>query len=154
MAPAIYPTERYVDQYVSPLGKKTVDFDEIVASRACGGETKLSWWNREYGSRLGWLASEVIGADSELVTPFGSRRITYCDHTASGRCLWFIEEYLATQVLPFYGWSHLLLLSVLESFSPFLPFFFFFFFFFLTDSSRFYCCPSKFLYLGNLGFCK
>ena len=36
-------------------------------------------------SRLKWLASQVVGANANMVTPFGRRRITYCDHTASGR---------------------------------------------------------------------
>lgn len=53
--------------------------------------------------KLLWLHSQVIGNDVEFDTPFGKRRLTYADHTASGRCLRFIEDYVMDKVLPFYG---------------------------------------------------
>lgn len=53
--------------------------------------------------KLKWLASQVVGADAEFESPFGRRRITYCDYTASGRFLQVIEDYLQREVLPFYG---------------------------------------------------
>ncbi|CAL9084770.1 unnamed protein product [Musa textilis] len=53
-----------------------------------------------------WLRSQIIGAEAEFETPFGRRRITYSDHTASGRFLQFIEEFLQRDVLPFYGNTH------------------------------------------------
>ncbi|KAK2977039.1 hypothetical protein RJ640_007497 [Escallonia rubra] len=53
--------------------------------------------------KLSWIRSEIIGSDAEIETPFGSRRLTYADHTASGRCLHYIENYLINHVLPFYG---------------------------------------------------
>lgn len=40
------------------------------------------------------LRSEVVGADVTVPTPFGARVLTYCDYTASGRCLGFVERYL------------------------------------------------------------
>lgn len=40
------------------------------------------------------LRSEVVGADATVPTPFGGRLLTYCDYTASGRCLGFVERYL------------------------------------------------------------
>ncbi|MBF0280755.1 MAG: aminotransferase class V-fold PLP-dependent enzyme [SAR324 cluster bacterium] len=40
------------------------------------------------------LRSQIIGGDSTFETPFGERLLTYCDYTASGRCLGFIENYL------------------------------------------------------------
>jgi hypothetical protein len=54
-------------------------------------------------SKLSWLRSQVIGNTVEFDTPFGKRRLTYADHTASGRCLQFIEDYVMDKVLPFYG---------------------------------------------------
>src|SRR5690348_5454931 len=42
----------------------------------------------------------VIGACDAIDTPFGTRKITYADYTASGRALSFIEDYLRDEVLP------------------------------------------------------
>ena len=40
------------------------------------------------------LRNQIVGIDSTFDTPFGKRIMTYCDYTASGRCLRFIEEYI------------------------------------------------------------
>lgn len=53
--------------------------------------------------KLSWLRSQIIGADAQIDTPFGKRRLTYADHTASGRCLNNIENSIRTSVLPYYG---------------------------------------------------
>ena len=42
----------------------------------------------------GWLRQQIVGIDSTFETPFGERLMTYCDYTASGRCLRFVENYL------------------------------------------------------------
>lgn len=41
-----------------------------------------------------FLRRQVVGCDSLIPTPYGSRLLTYCDYTASGRCLRFVEDYL------------------------------------------------------------
>jgi selenocysteine lyase/cysteine desulfurase len=46
------------------------------------------------GPGLAFLRSEIVGADSAFETPFGRRLMVYCDYTASGRCLLFVERYL------------------------------------------------------------
>jgi selenocysteine lyase/cysteine desulfurase len=43
-----------------------------------------------------FLRRQVVGIDSSFDTPFGRRLMVYCDFTASGRCLIFIERYLQT----------------------------------------------------------
>ncbi len=43
---------------------------------------------------FGWLRSQVVGIDAPIDTAFGKRLLVYCDYTASGRCLLFIERYL------------------------------------------------------------
>ncbi|XP_050377509.1 uncharacterized protein LOC126794772 [Argentina anserina] len=56
--------------------------------------------------RLSWLRSQVIGASVEFDAPSGKRRLTYADHTASGRSLNYIESFITNNVLPFYGNTH------------------------------------------------
>lgn len=41
-----------------------------------------------------YLRSQIVGVDSSFATPFGQRLLVYCDYTASGRTLRFVEEYL------------------------------------------------------------
>ncbi len=41
-----------------------------------------------------FLRQQIIGIDSSFKTPFGERLMVYCDYTASGRCLSFVEKYL------------------------------------------------------------
>ena len=48
----------------------------------------------------------VIGDDEVVTGPYGPRRLTYADYTASGRSLDFIEDYIARQVLPRYANTH------------------------------------------------
>ncbi|KAL0449809.1 UNVERIFIED_CONTAM: hypothetical protein Slati_1537300 [Sesamum latifolium] len=62
--------------------------------------------NEPTEKKLRWLRSQIIGGTEEFDTPFGRRRLTYTDHTASGRSLRCIENYIATYLLPFYGNSH------------------------------------------------
>ncbi|MCW8844457.1 MAG: aminotransferase class V-fold PLP-dependent enzyme [Gammaproteobacteria bacterium] len=41
-----------------------------------------------------FLRQQIVGIDSAIQTPFGKRLMAYCDYTASGRCLLFVEKYL------------------------------------------------------------
>jgi selenocysteine lyase/cysteine desulfurase len=52
------------------------------------------------------IRRSVIGDDEAADGPFGPRRVTYADYTASGRSLTFIEEYLRAAVLPRYANTH------------------------------------------------
>jgi selenocysteine lyase/cysteine desulfurase len=52
------------------------------------------------------IRNSVIGRDTAVETPFGLRRVTYADYTASGRSLSFIEDYIRNQVLPMYANTH------------------------------------------------
>ena len=52
------------------------------------------------------IRASVIGDDEAVAGPFGIRRVTYADYTASGRALTFIEDYLRDAVLPLYANTH------------------------------------------------
>jgi selenocysteine lyase/cysteine desulfurase len=52
------------------------------------------------------VRESVIGRDTAVSTPFGMRRVTYADYTASGRSVSFIEDYLRSHVLPLYANTH------------------------------------------------
>ena len=48
----------------------------------------------------------VIGEGELMDGPFGPRRVTYADYTASGRSLDFIEDFIRDAVLPRYANTH------------------------------------------------
>src|SRR5262245_29723575 len=52
------------------------------------------------------VRAAVVGEDEAVAGPFGPRRVTYADYTASGRALTFIEDYLRHAVLPLYANTH------------------------------------------------
>jgi len=52
------------------------------------------------------VRESVIGEDHVMTTPYGRRRVTYADYTASGRALTFIEDAIRNIVLPSYANTH------------------------------------------------
>jgi selenocysteine lyase/cysteine desulfurase len=69
-------------------------------------ETPVTVRGSDAEELLALIRRSVIGDDEAFRGPFGVRRLTYADYTASGRSLTFIEEYIRNQVMPLYANTH------------------------------------------------
>ncbi|KAJ3678049.1 hypothetical protein LUZ60_001852 [Juncus effusus] len=85
-------------------GSQDSPYSDIFSSlRDMSGASKEI---KEVDDKISWVRAQLIGENLEFDTPFGRRRLTYADHTASGRSLKYIENYIVQDVLPFYGNTH------------------------------------------------
>ena len=76
--------------------KKLHDTSHESNSDLCDGRNEL----------MTYTAGNIIGKNLEFTGPFGKRHVVYCDYTASAKSLIFIENFLMTEVLPYYGNTH------------------------------------------------
>lgn len=52
------------------------------------------------------IRDNILGDDHAIDGPYGLRRVTYADYTASGRSLRFIEDFIRDNVQPLYANTH------------------------------------------------
>ena len=52
------------------------------------------------------IRNAIVGDDAAIDGPYGARRVTYADYTASGRSLAFIEDFIRSEVMPLYANTH------------------------------------------------
>ena len=61
---------------------------------------------RESEKLIETIRASIVGDDTVIESPFGERRVTYADYTASGRSLSFIETFIQDEVMPMYANTH------------------------------------------------
>ncbi|CAN6463842.1 unnamed protein product [Victoria cruziana] len=101
--------DAYESGYSSGNDDQPQEVDEYLRYRSESFQALHEGVVEDCGSvkeKCAWLRSQLIGEDVEFDTPFGKRLLTYADHTASGRSLHHIENYIIQKVLPFYGNTH------------------------------------------------
>ena len=69
--------------------------EESSGLQANGEEAKA-----ERKSLTEYINSSVIGNNATFLSPFGRKTVLYCDYTASGRSLEFIEDFIRAEVRP------------------------------------------------------
>ncbi|XP_072173689.1 probable cysteine desulfurase [Diadema setosum] len=52
------------------------------------------------------VEDNVVGKDTVFASHYGKRQVVYCDYTASGRAVKFIEDYITEHVQPLYANTH------------------------------------------------
>jgi selenocysteine lyase/cysteine desulfurase len=62
--------------------------------------------NTDVDKLVEYVRNGIIGDDRAVEGPFGVRRVTYADYTASGRSLGFIEDFIRNEVMPLYANTH------------------------------------------------
>ena len=96
--------------------KLTIDENKAAQFRRTYKTATISISSEHDDPRMSPVAEEKVDAltiirnnlppDPLLSTPFGTRRTTYADYTASGRSLQFLEEYIQRVVSPLYANTH------------------------------------------------
>ncbi|WP_422048649.1 aminotransferase class V-fold PLP-dependent enzyme [Shimia sp.] len=76
------------------MSKLTAPFDHFAAQLSSAAAPMDS------------LRDGLIGADLQIDTPYGPRKLIYADYVASGRALRQVESFVLENVLPYYANTH------------------------------------------------
>lgn len=85
--------------------EKSGDMDEKI-HHPQNGDSKVYHGNYNDLPMFKFIRDNVVGSDLIVKGPYGPVKVVYCDYTASGRSLSFIEDYIRNYVQPFYGNTH------------------------------------------------
>ena len=86
-------------------GSKDRKFYELDPSESPGDSGSVSAESRKE-ELAEYIHDHIIGGRQTFLSPFGRKSVLYCDHTASGQSLSFIEDFISQEVLPLYGNTH------------------------------------------------
>ena len=87
-------------------GSKDRKFYDISSDLHNGPVNENSPNNDDKAKLTSYIQDNVIGRDTTFLSPFGRKRIVYCDYTASGKSLSCIENFISREVLPLYANTH------------------------------------------------
>lgn len=68
--------------------------------------TSLSKKHEDVSKLIRYVDDNIVGKNNAFYGPFGRRKVVFCDYTASGRSVQFLEDYILKEVLPYYGNTH------------------------------------------------
>jgi len=71
-------------------------------------EARLKQLSENKDALLSYVRKSIIGSTDQSIirTVFGEKPQVYCDYTASGKSLTFIEDYMRDAIMPLYANSH------------------------------------------------